>query len=61
MTDASIHDRAVELIARILCRVVGIAEVDIDGSYNWWMFVAEAEALVSDVERRFPPAPRASK
>ncbi len=57
MSERSVHDRAVELIARILCRVVGIAEVDVDGSANWWIFVGDAEALVSDAERRFPPPP----
>lgn len=57
MADQTIHDKAVEIIARILCRVAGISEVDLDGGTNWWMFAAEADALVTNIEQRFPSPP----
>lgn len=51
------RNHAVETQAKMLCIIAGIEPVDpLDGCHNWWMFQKEAENIVDDIRKRFPPA-----
>lgn len=52
------RERAIELQGKLLCIIAGMEPIDsADGSPNWWVFHAEAEKIVDDISKRFPPAP----
>jgi hypothetical protein len=46
-------DQKVQLLAKNLCKMVGIEAVDpMDGSANWFMFADEAKKIIADLESR---------
>jgi hypothetical protein len=47
------REQKIEIIARNLCKLVGIEAIDsTDGSANWFMFGNDAEQLVNGLEAR---------
>jgi hypothetical protein len=47
------HEQKVELIAKNLCKLVGISPIDpTDNGANWFMFADHAEKLITDLEDR---------
>lgn len=52
------RESAVRLMAILMCRAACIEPIDSgDGSSNWWIFAKEAEAVIDDIQKRFPPPP----
>lgn len=53
MTEQATREIVHQALCALLCRFVGIEPVDsTDGSPNWWMFSADVERLMSDLESR---------
>jgi hypothetical protein len=49
------RDIKIELMAKLMCRLIGVAPTDpMDGSPNWWMFHNDAAKLIDDLDLRFP-------
>jgi len=47
------REQKIELLAKNICKMVNIEPVDsTDGSSNWWMFFADAEKMIVDLELR---------
>lgn len=50
------REAAIRLMAILMCRAACIEPVDsADGSPHWWIFAKEAEAIIDDIQKRFPP------
>lgn len=50
------RESAIRLMAILMCRAACIEPVDQDdGSPHWWIFAKEAENIIDDIQRRFPP------
>jgi hypothetical protein len=55
MTDEKRREIASQKLAEFMCVIAGIEPVDsLDGSFNWWIFKAEAEGIYDGVLKRFP-------
>lgn len=47
------NEQKVELLAKNICKMVGIEAIDLaDGNSNWWMFNNDAEKIITDLESR---------